>query len=341
MNHNFRPNLRACFPGPHQCLLEEVELPGEPGDEEIFVECLYSLISAGTELAIFSRTHTGFREPGHSFARYPFFPGYAAVGKVRAAGGASAFAEGDLVFYAGRHQRFSLVPATSLTVRAEAGSKLTRLPFVQLATIAATARWVSRPPTASTAVVFGLGVVGNLAAQLFGLAGHRVIGVDKSASRCQSAEASGVAETIIAGAADPLQEIQLLTGGQGADLVVEATGSPAVVVAALQAARRGGEVVLLGSTRGLVELDVYSLIHHKGVTVRGAHTSVIPSRGEGKVEPRRTAVARQMLRLIEREALAIDPLISRTIHPKQMPEAYQALMEPENGPLGVIVDWSS
>lgn len=332
-------NRRACFPGPHQCVLEPVDRPGDPEGDDVLVECDYSLISAGTELAIYARTHTGFGQEDHPFARYPFYPGYAAVGRVMAAGPEAGFSEGDAIFYAGKHARVARVPAKCLALKVGDEERIERAAFCQMATIAATSRWVSTVPPGGVAVIFGLGVVGNLASQLFQLAGFRVIGVDRSRSRCQLAASTGVVETIDAGALDPLEEIRSMTGGKGADVVVEATGSPAAVTPALAAARRLGEVIFLGSTRGTVEVDIYSLIHQKGLTVRGAHAAVIPSESDRTGQSDRTRLAGQMLRMIEREVLTVDPMISRTIRPEEMPEAYPLLLEQKEDVAGILVDW--
>jgi threonine dehydrogenase-like Zn-dependent dehydrogenase len=61
-------------------------------------------------------------------------------------------------------------------------------------------------------------------------------------------------------------------------VVIEATGRPDSVLAALRAAPVGARIVLLGSTRGIVSgIDVYSQIHRKAVTVIGAHQMTRPT----------------------------------------------------------------
>lgn len=340
MNRRIRKNLQGCFPGPRQFTLEQTEWPGEPTGSDILVECLYSLISAGTELAIFTQTHRGFSQPSHPYARYPFFPGYAAAGRVRAAGPEAAFQEDDIVFYAGRHARFARISPACLTLKAAPDTPIEWIPFTQIATVAGVARWVSTTRPGGVAAVFGLGLVGNLASQLFQLAGFRVIGVDRSQARCNLALETGLAETVVAKENDPVEAVRQTTRGQGADVVIEATGNPAAAGPALDAAKRGGEAILLGSTRGTVELDVYSLIHHKGLTVRGAHASLVPSAlpAEGGLSPK-TALAAEMLRLIESEKLRVAPLISRTIAPEEMAATYARLADEPDPPTGVLVDW--
>ena len=70
------------LPGGRACQLEAFELPDVPPAGGYLMEIHASLISPGTELAIFEKTHRGFDGGGVSFAKYPFLPGYAAVGEV-------------------------------------------------------------------------------------------------------------------------------------------------------------------------------------------------------------------------------------------------------------------
>ncbi len=77
---------RLTFPGKEQVEIEEVEIPDDPGEGEILVKHLFGLISPGTELAMFTESHVGFKDPDFSYASYPFLPGYTAVGKVLVVG---------------------------------------------------------------------------------------------------------------------------------------------------------------------------------------------------------------------------------------------------------------
>ena len=77
---------RLVFPSKDRCEIETLTVPDDIGPSDVLVRNRLSLISAGTELAMFTRTHRGFDEPEFSYAKYPFYPGYAAVGEVLAVG---------------------------------------------------------------------------------------------------------------------------------------------------------------------------------------------------------------------------------------------------------------
>ena len=70
------------FPEKMTVEVEESELPDEPGHGEFLLENIYALISPGTELAMFTETHVGFPDPDFAYAKFPFRPGYAAVGRA-------------------------------------------------------------------------------------------------------------------------------------------------------------------------------------------------------------------------------------------------------------------
>ena len=81
-------------------LREEPVDPDALGPHELLIESLYSLISAGTELACMSGKAFWFPLPGD--------PGYCNVGRVIATGEAvDKFTEGDVLLNYGRHKRYN------------------------------------------------------------------------------------------------------------------------------------------------------------------------------------------------------------------------------------------
>lgn len=101
-------------------------------------------------------------------------------------------------------------------------------------------------------VVQGSGPVGLAAAALAQLAGAgQVIIVGGPAGRLRRAAEAGIgtAQVDIVGATDPqraLDRVVELTGGRGADLVIECTGVPEAVAQGLRLARRGGSYLVVG-----------------------------------------------------------------------------------------------
>ena len=73
-----------------------------------------SVVSAGTELAVFGGDHVGFSDFGDTYPRMPFRPGNASAGTIEAVGSAvTAWQVGDRVGYATRHQDWAMVDASA------------------------------------------------------------------------------------------------------------------------------------------------------------------------------------------------------------------------------------
>ena len=95
--------------------------------------------------------------------------------------------------------------------------------------------------------VFGCGGVGNAAIAGARLAGATtIIGVDLDDRKLEWAKQFGATHTVNAQTADPVAAIQAMTGGNGADVCVEAVGHPDVLRQAFYARDLAGTVVQVG-----------------------------------------------------------------------------------------------
>jgi propanol-preferring alcohol dehydrogenase len=98
----------------------------------------------------------------------------------------------------------------------------------------------------STAVLVGIGGLGHLGVQLVrALSPARVVAVDVSADKLRLARAVGAHETVESGPA-AAGAIAELTGGLGAELVIDFVGADATMALAAAAVRRGGDVAIVG-----------------------------------------------------------------------------------------------
>ncbi|GAA3340813.1 zinc-dependent alcohol dehydrogenase family protein [Amorphoplanes nipponensis] len=97
-----------------------------------------------------------------------------------------------------------------------------------------------------TVVVVGAGPIGLaaiLGARLFSPA--HIVAVDKAQSRLQAAKLFGADTTVMADD-DPLAAVRSLTGGLGADVVMEAVGTPETFELCTSLVRPGGRVANIG-----------------------------------------------------------------------------------------------
>ncbi|WP_182346365.1 S-(hydroxymethyl)mycothiol dehydrogenase [Tomitella gaofuii] len=108
-----------------------------------------------------------------------------------------------------------------------------------------------------TVAVIGCGGVGDAAVMGARLAGaSTIIAVDRDAKKLEWAKGLGATHTIDASTADVVQGVQDLTGGFGADVVVEAVGRPETYEQAFYARDLAGTVVLVGVPTPDMRLDM-------------------------------------------------------------------------------------
>jgi len=125
-------------------------------------------------------------------------------------------------------------------------------------------------PAGKKVVVFGCGPIGIYAQMVARHSGaERVIGVDIAQERLDLAKQMGTDVTLNAKQTDVVREVEALTHGFGADIVVELTGNPAAVTNATRVLRRGGDLVFVGLFSAPVEMDVTGDIIYKEANVFG------------------------------------------------------------------------
>ena len=189
-------------------------------------------------------------------------------------------------------------------------------------------------------IVLGQGLVGLMALQLVKLSGgFPVIGVDLSDRRLAASLKLGADYVINPAREDLERRAPELTDGKGASVVIEATGSPAVVPSALMVAGRFGRVILLGSTRGETTLNLYAHVHRKGLQIIGAHNSSRPRHESTHGFWTFQDDSRLVLRLIERGALRVNGLATRASFGKAR-DAYEKLIHAKDDVIGILLDWT-
>ena len=194
--------------------------------------------------------------------KYPWRSGYANVGVVSEVGsGVTRAAPGDRVFYlwTTRLNDFA-IPQDRLVAPVRETVDPAVVAASRMAGVAMTAIVVGEIGTNPWVVVFGLGLVGNLASQMFQIHGCRVIGVDPVAERQKLAQRCGIGHTVGGDANETQAQIQEITGGELGDITVDAVGHSSVVMQALRATANHGQLIILGSPRVSVQGDLTDLL---------------------------------------------------------------------------------
>lgn len=120
-------------------------------------------------------------------------------------------------------------------------------------------------------VIFGAGPIGNLHVQMMRLVGAApIIVVDLSPDRCRMALEAG-ADAAISDPAELKATVLRMTGGRGADLVIESVGNRKLYEQAFDLTRRGGHVAFFGITAPgeTVPVDILRTVLEEG-SIKGS-----------------------------------------------------------------------
>jgi D-arabinitol dehydrogenase (NADP+) len=138
---------------------------------------------------------------------------------------------------------------------------------------------VIRPSPGGSALVIGAGPTGLLLAQLVGSAGAAHVTVAApTAFKLDTARALGIDQTLVMDRADlpgDVARLRAMSGGDGYDIVIDATGDPTVCAVCLPLTRNGGTAVFYGVTdeEDLVEVSPYDIFRRE-LTVKGSFAEI-------------------------------------------------------------------
>jgi 2-desacetyl-2-hydroxyethyl bacteriochlorophyllide A dehydrogenase len=267
------------FSGPRQIeFAEEEDRPLAAG--EVRLRTLFSGISAGTELTAYRGTNPYlhkrwdndrrlFAADGRTGAAYPLRGwGYEECGEIVELGAEIAdLRVGQRVFGTWGHRTSHVVTAEYVRGRILPPEVDPALGiFSQIGAIALNGILDAQSNLGETVAIFGLGVVGQLTAQLARCSGARVIAVDLLESRRELAQRLG-ADIVLdgRGASETIKE---LTSGRGADTCIEASGSTVALHEAVRACAYSARVVALGFFQGEARgLYLGEEFHHNRIDI--------------------------------------------------------------------------
>jgi 2-desacetyl-2-hydroxyethyl bacteriochlorophyllide A dehydrogenase len=249
--------------GPSQMALEDVPAP-KPAAGQVMIRVTHSGI-CGTDYKIYS---------GAIPVRYPRIMGHEMIGEVVEAHGGDlkpgerVIIDPELYCGACFHCRVGqthLCPNGQLLGRDSNGgfaeflvapaSQVFRLPdsvndqaavLIQVLTTCLHAQRLTPIFAGESVAVLGLGVTGQLHAQIAKVRGAApLIGITRSADKRELAKTLG-ADITFPGGSESIQKVREVTGGRGADVVIDTTGMLPVIADAIEMVRFGGRLLLFG-----------------------------------------------------------------------------------------------
>jgi L-iditol 2-dehydrogenase len=232
----------AEMPEPGRFELVDVEDP-VPAPHEVVLDVAACGVCA-SELDMFSGA------AGH--ASYPWRPGHEVSGTVCAAGSeVSTLPPGAPVAAWVTTRGFAERVAVPEAHCAPAGDVPLDLALGEPLACAVNAVELAGIGFGDDVVIVGAGFMGLTILQLVRLRGPRhVVVVDVRADALEHARALGATHTIDGASGDASREVAELTDGRGADVTIEATGSPAALAGVGDLTRMSGTIVIAGYHQG-------------------------------------------------------------------------------------------
>jgi len=150
------------------------------------------------------------------------------------------------------------------------------------------------PKPGDVVVISGPGPIGLLCAQVASLTGATVVvlGLSADERRLAIARQIGIPHVLDIQQTDPLHYLRDLTGGEGADVVVECAGAEKSAQTCLKLARRGARFVQMGLYGRPIQFDLTDLVMREitlagpFATVPGSWNRTLTLVGSGRLDPR-------------------------------------------------------
>jgi predicted dehydrogenase/threonine dehydrogenase-like Zn-dependent dehydrogenase len=358
--------------GLKEIIVEEVADP-QVGRNHVLVRPFYSLISSGTETAdihtdslmkevadnpshiqkvwnIMQKTDpvSTFNEVRAKFSEYAVL-GYSGAGVIVEKGeGITDLIVGQRVAYGGEGTGHgeTINVGRNLIARVPDSVPFEDACFTTLGAIAMNAVRQAEIQIGETVVVMGLGLVGQLVAQLVRCQGGVVIASDLMNERIELAEKTGADHGVKAGE-KAVAEIESLTGGRGADCVIVAVASksPLPVQEAAKMCRERGRIVVVGACPLELNRDLMYVKDLKLLMARaygpGSYDPVYEKQGvDYPVSYVRWTENRNMeefLRLLSVGKLDVKSLVTHEFELEEAAAAYETIMNPEAKSLAVLL----
>ncbi|HST50615.1 MAG TPA: bi-domain-containing oxidoreductase [Pyrinomonadaceae bacterium] len=281
--------------------------------------------------------------------------GYSAAGFVSEVGdGVKEFRTGDRVACAGAgyaaHAEVLSVPK-NLCVRLPDAVDFESGAFATVGAIALQGVRLAEPTLGESVVVIGLGLVGQLTAQLLKANGCRVFGVDLDASKVELAKSLGMDDGCTAGEGVK-DAVAKWTRGRGADavLITAATSSDEPVELAGEISRLRGRVVAVG----LVGMNIPRQIYFERELTLRVSMSYGPGRYDPEYEERghdyplayvRWTEGRNLeafLELVAAGSVRTAPLVTHRFRIEEAERAHRLISGDSNEPyLAVLIGYDT
>ncbi len=342
----------AVFTGKGEVKMVTQKLP-ELKENEVRIKVHASLISPGTEIFHILKFRT---TPDLKMADTVF--GYANAGEIiKVKGEVKGLKPGMRVAAMGgigaHHANYANVPV-NMVVPIPDNVSYEQAVYACLGATSLQAVRRTGPELGEYGLVLGLGIVGNLAAQLAQLSGARVIGWEGVASRMKIAKQCGIRHFVNFKTQNSVEETQKFTAPYGADFAIFAFGGEATAA--------------FESVKSCMKVSADTHIMGRIVLVGGCHINVGGGAFSGNLDIRaasRTGAGykdpeyeygrdypagfvqfttqrnlREIVQLIAEKRLIVDPMTTHCLPLKEVGKAADLLIDHPDKAMGIVLKMS-
>ena len=336
-------------------LVEEAK--PEPKAGEVVVRLVRSCISSGTERANLTGVPDGatgiFGDENDTHVTWPRRGGYSSSGVVESTGeGVTSVKPGDRVAMSWSwHKQYMSLPENQV-YRIPGNVSFQDAAFAHISTFPSAAIRKCRLEFGESAIVMGLGVLGQLAVKLLRAAGAApVIAADPVMGKREEALALGADFAFDPLAPDFAAQVKAVTESDrrthmgrkpdvGAKVAIEVTGNGAALNSVLDAVAPFARVALLGCTRDSnFTINYYRKVHAQGVSLIGAHTMARPDAESSNGWWTTRDDAQAFLKLLSLGRVSLDGFVAEVHSPEECGEVYARLAAGGAFPV-VQFDWT-
>jgi 2-desacetyl-2-hydroxyethyl bacteriochlorophyllide A dehydrogenase len=182
------------------------------------------------------------------------------------------------------------------------------------------------PKSGETVLIIGAGPIGLSALEFAKLSGARPIVMDISEGRLAFVrDQMSVPDTILVrGDESDIAGLDTLTAGQGADVVIDATGNNKSMVRSMELAAFAGRVVFVGITQQNLEFPHAPFLHRRELTLMASRNAL--SRDFSRI-----------ISLIDEGKINTAPWITHHATFDEVPAIFPSWLKPETGVIKAVV----
>ncbi len=255
---------------------------------------------------------------------------------------------GDRVAYGGEGTGHgeTIITGRNLVAPMPEGVSFEHACFTTLGSIALNAVRTANVGVGDIVAVIGLGLVGQLIAQLIRVQGGVAVAIDLKQDRVDLAQRLG-ADYGVLGGFNVAEEVNAITNGRGADCVIVAAAakSSAPCHQALRICRDRGRMVIVGA----VDMSFpWNDMYLKEVQLfmsraygPGSYDADYEKRGRdypvSYVRWTENRNMEEVLRLVASGRLKVEPLVTHRFALEEAPRAYQTILDPSSNSLAVTL----